>query len=43
MEYIEFFFCNFWHWLGGLIYLAVVFSVPLFRVNIGKNKKDKED
>ena len=23
MEYCEFFFTNPWHWLGGLIYLAV--------------------
>lgn len=43
MEIVEFFFCNFWHWLGGIFYLAVIFGVPLLSVNIGKNKKDKED
>ena len=36
----EFFFTNFWHWLGGLFYLAVIFSTPL--IWIGKNKKNME-
>lgn len=37
----EFFFGNFCHWLGGLFYLAVIFSTPL--VWVVKNQKDKED
>jgi hypothetical protein len=41
MEYCEFFFGNFWHWIGGLFYLAVIFNVPL--IWIGKSKKSKEE
>jgi hypothetical protein len=37
MEYLEFFFGNFWHWLGGLFYLAVIFSTPL--LYIGRSDK----
>ena len=37
MEYCEFFFSNFWHWLGGLIYLAVIFNVPLICIDKRKN------
>lgn len=40
MEIIEFFFTNFWHWLGGLFYLAVIFSTPL--LYIGKSRKDEK-
>lgn len=36
----EFFFTDFWHWLGGLCYLAVIFSTPL--VLFEKSKKSKE-
>lgn len=27
MEIIEFLFADFWHWLGGLIYIAVITSI----------------
>ena len=36
----EFFFTNFWHWLGLLFIIAVIFHMPL--IYIGKKKK-KED
>ena len=39
MEIVEFFFGNFWHWLGGLFYLAVIFSVPL--ISFTSKHKDK--
>jgi hypothetical protein len=35
MRYIEFFFGDFWHWLGALIFLMVIvdgFFVNLFRI-----------
>lgn len=32
----EFFFTNFWHWLGGLCYLAIIFDATLIKIN--KNK-----
>ena len=41
MEYCEFFFGNFWHWIGGLIYLAVIFNGSFIRIR--KSKKSKED
>jgi hypothetical protein len=40
MEYIEFFFCDFWHWLGLEIILATVFLTPF--VLIVKDKKDNK-
>lgn len=40
MQYIEFFFGNFWHWLGGLIYLAVIFSGSLLSINWRKDKEE---
>ena len=43
MYLCEFFFTDFWHWLGGRFYLGAIFSVPLLSVNIGKGKKDKEE
>lgn len=39
MEYCEFFFTNPWHWLGGLIYLAVIFGSPLIRIGTGKRNR----
>ena len=42
MEIVEFFFTNFWHWLGGLFYLAVIFSTPLLYIG-GRSKKEKEN
>lgn len=41
MEVIEFFFGNFWHWLGGLFYLGVIFSFPLLTIN-SKHKDEDE-
>ena len=44
LKYIcEFFFTNFWHWLGGLCYLAVVFSTPLLYIGKSNRKKDDND
>ena len=39
----EFFFGNFWHWLGLLVMLCVVCNIRLLTLNIGKNKKEKEE
>lgn len=39
----EFFFCNFWHWLGLLIYLAVMFRYGLITFNIGNSNKIAKD
>ena len=39
----EFFFDNFWHWLGLLLILCVVCNIRLLELNIGnKDKKEKE-
>ena len=35
----EFFFTNFWHWLGGLCYLVIIFGATLIKIN--QNRKDK--
>ena len=35
----EFFFCNFWHWLGLLIILAVVFKFGLISFITDNSKK----
>jgi len=42
MEYCEFFFDNFWHWLGGLIYLLAIFSTPLVCIGRGKSKTEND-
>ena len=42
MEYIEFFFGNFWHWLGLVIIIEAIFSGGFIRF-IKINAKDKED
>lgn len=42
MEIVEFFFTNFWHWLGGLFYLAIIFATPLVLINKTKNEKGNE-
>ena len=39
----EFFFGNFWHWLGLLVMLCVVCNIRLLTLKIGKNKKEKEE
>lgn len=46
----EFFFTNFWHWLGLVVVLAVVFRFGLVsfisdnsRKIVKQDKKDKED
>ena len=43
MEIVEFFFGNFWHWLGGLFYLGVIFSMPLISFTSRHNNKDEEE
>ena len=43
MEIVEFFFGNFWHWLGGLFYLGVIFSMPLINFTSRHNNKDEEE
>lgn len=38
MEYVEFFFGNFWHWLGLVVIIAIIFGgKPL----VIKNKEEK--
>jgi hypothetical protein len=46
----EFFFTNFWHWIGLVVILAVVFRFGLVsfiadnsRKIVKQDKKDKED
>lgn len=39
MYLCEFFFTNFWHWLGGVIYLAIIFSTPLIYISKKKGEK----
>ena len=47
MEYIEFFFGNFWHWLGLVIIIEAIFSggfIRFIRINAKEeNKVEKED
>ena len=43
MEIVEFFFGNFWHWLGGLFYLGVIFGMPLISFTSRHNNKDEEE
>lgn len=39
VKYIcEFFFTNFWHWLGLLIFLVVIFGSVTTKINNYKNK-----
>ena len=38
MEYVEFFFGNFWHWLGLVIIVAIIFGRRLLVIN---NKEEK--
>lgn len=42
MQYIEFFFGNFWHWAGGLIYLMVIFGCPFLWL-IAKDEKKSDN
>ena len=35
----EFFFTNFWHWLGLLFVLAEIFGLPLIYINSNKEAK----
>lgn len=40
MKYIEFFFCNFWHWLG----LAIIIGLMFGRIGIYTDqRKDKKE
>lgn len=41
----EFFFGNFWHWIGGLFYLIIIFCLPLGWIygRINNNDKDEQD
>lgn len=39
----EFFFTNFWHWLGLWFILGTIFSVPLLRINCGSSRKEKDN
>lgn len=41
MEYIEYFFGNFWHWLGLVIVLAVAIKPIVDITHIHKNGDDK--
>ena len=38
MAYVEFFFGNFWHWLGLVIIIAIIFRGKLLIIN---NKEEK--
>ena len=41
----EFFFANFWHWLGLLIIVMAIFKIPV-KINVAgrnENKKERED
>lgn len=38
----EFFFTDFWHWLGLLFVLSVIFGMPLVYIGTRKNKKEDE-
>ncbi len=40
MDIIEFFFGNFWHWLGLILVLAVVFGRGVIRIENSKSKED---
>ena len=37
----EFFFDDFWHWLGLVVILAIVFGYSLFSMNVEKKKESK--
>ena len=39
----EFFFNDFWHWLGLTTMLCVVCNIRLLELNIGKKQDKKED
>ena len=39
MEYCEFFFGNFWHWLGLWIIVATITRMPFMIIN----NKDKDN
>lgn len=38
----EFFFTNFWHWLGLWFIVGTIFSVSLLKINCG-SRKDKDN
>ena len=40
MQYVEFFFTNFWHWLGLVVVLEIIFSGGLVRFISIKNKDE---
>lgn len=42
LKYIcEFFFTNFWHWLGLVSILCIIFRVELISFNNNKNKENE--
>jgi hypothetical protein len=43
MAILEFLFNDFWHWLGGLIYIGAIFSGPWIFIDRSRNYKSKED
>ena len=40
MEYCEFFFGNFWHYLGLWFIVATIFSTPIIKII---KKKDRDE
>jgi len=43
MEYVEYFFGNFWHWLGGLFYLALICGVAIPSIFCRFSDRDNGD
>lgn len=39
-EIIELLFSSFWHWLGGLLYLAVITQIRVFTVSANTNTRN---
>lgn len=43
VEYLcEFFFCNFWHWLGLLFIVAIICGTSLVRVVTNDNNEKEK-
>ena len=38
----EFFFTNFWHWLGGLCYLVAIFPIAYIKLGKRRGKESKK-
>lgn len=43
MQVVEFFFGNFWHWLGLAIIVEIIFSGGLVRIIRVVNKEHKKE